>query len=1048
MFILFLSCAEVFAQKTSKSDGLSESHSITWAKRELQGFSLKMWFSNQMVWGIEAWDSDLPPDNCGSYGIGASYPTGSCNEHLYGAGPVIAAIVDGVRMVTPGYDPTSGTKYILPELKDSLRNRIWKSARDSSSHPNRPIYDDDADGAIDEDELDGRDNDGDWNPSVDDLGSDGLPDSLETGCRGGYDPVRNPDPSFDNFDLVRFDSCNATFPRKSNRDRYTQNNRLQDHGEPHVDEDFAAYSDNDLIASATDTFRSPVYPSHRPMGVAVTQRSYAWKTSNADAIIVAEYAFTNVGRKQWRNTFVGFLVDPDIGPIDVASYYVHNYVAFDTSTQTAYAYNPVHRGSTPLGLTLLGASRPMSSPGIVFQWENSFPGPPLGDDSIGYQWLTCSGFEQECIKPDQRIPGDTRFSFTIGNVGEVNPGDQVRATFAWVTGPTIKEMLGNARKAREMYASRYFVMSTIRLARPEGEPLRLSWEQATSPYGDNVAYRVYSGTATMEFSDSIETTDTAMSFARPPAGQPVYYSVAAIDEHGNRSARSNEVTNVPPPPLGLRAIEQQISIQLLWDSATVDTPTYNVYRASHADSQFYFIGRAHSGRTTFVDRLRWGNVSYFYRVTVVDKDGLESKPGNTVEARLLPPSPPSQLFTGPDSDRIHLRWTPNTEGDLAGYFVYRLDPESTSVTKLTPNLLTEPRYVDTAVRPFARYTYHVKAVDTTEAVSEPSYERWLSTVRRRNAVLICNISPGAIRDSMRLFHDFLLRGVEHSTWRSAGYSWSSEELSKYSLVIVDEAGISNGYYSTRYPSGLEEYLMAGGKLLITGRKLASSGYPGFFTFLSEHFGIDQLLRLSTQADFVGATGTNGFPSLVVDPTKLDSIGGKLRFVERFANIPPERVLYSYRSNPVDSAAEGDPVGIRSVHPGEQAYFLSFPLYYLDLSSASALITKVLNDFKITGVEYGREPLPDSYRLYDAYPNPFNSSTRIEFDLPHASRVSLSVFDVLGRQVAFLADEDLEAGRHVRNWNASDFASGLYFCSFVATGNGVTMREVKKVLLTK
>ena len=74
-------------------------------------------------------------------------------------------------------------------------------------------YDDDHDGKIDEDDLDGIDNDGDWNPATDDVGADGLPDSLEVSCDGQkYDPVLNPDPAQDNYDPSVRDKChpNAT----------------------------------------------------------------------------------------------------------------------------------------------------------------------------------------------------------------------------------------------------------------------------------------------------------------------------------------------------------------------------------------------------------------------------------------------------------------------------------------------------------------------------------------------------------------------------------------------------------------------------------------------------------------------------------------------------------------------------------------------------------------------------------------------------------------------------------------------------------------------
>ncbi len=95
-------------------------------------------------------------------------------------------------------------------------------------------------------------------------------------------------------------------------------------------------------------------------------------------------------------------------------------------------------------------------------------------------------------------------------------------------------------------------------------------------------------------------------------------------------------------------------------------------------------------------------------------------------------------------------------------------------------------------------------------------------------------------------------------------------------------------------------------------------------------------------------------------------------------------------------------------------------------------------------------IPVVYDLHANYPNPFNPSTTIKFDLPEISNVSLVVYDVLGRRVAELANGAREAGYHSVAWNASDIASGMYFARFEATdakGN-IRLNKVSKLLLTK
>ena len=79
---------------------------------------------------------------------------------------------------------------------------------------------------------------------------------------------------------------------------------------------------------------------------------------------------------------------------------------------------------------------------------------------------------------------------------------------------------------------------------------------------------------------------------------------------------------------------------------------------------------------------------------------------------------------------------------------------------------------------------------------------------------------------------------------------------------------------------------------------------------------------------------------------------------------------------------------------------------------------------ITATEDEAE-IPATYHLAQNYPNPFNPETRISFGLPVAGEVRLTVFDVLGREVAVLVDERLPAGRHETVFAADDLPSGVY-----------------------
>ena len=89
-------------------------------------------------------------------------------------------------------------------------------------------------------------------------------------------------------------------------------------------------------------------------------------------------------------------------------------------------------------------------------------------------------------------------------------------------------------------------------------------------------------------------------------------------------------------------------------------------------------------------------------------------------------------------------------------------------------------------------------------------------------------------------------------------------------------------------------------------------------------------------------------------------------------------------------------------------------------------------------------LPSSFRLKQNYPNPFNPETYITYALPKAGEVSLVVFDLRGRMVAQLVNGLMLAGYHSTNWDASRFASGIYFYRLQA-GDLV---QTRKMLLLK
>jgi beta-glucuronidase len=95
----------------------------------------------------------------------------------------------------------------------------------------------------------------------------------------------------------------------------------------------------------------------------------------------------------------------------------------------------------------------------------------------------------------------------------------------------------------------------------------------------------------------------------------------------------------------------------------------------------------------------------------------------------------------------------------------------------------------------------------------------------------------------------------------------------------------------------------------------------------------------------------------------------------------------------------------------------------------------------TGIADVDAPAPRSFSLEANYPNPFNPSTTIRYSLPTSGTVLLRVYDMLGREVAVLADEEQNAGEHAVVWTASELPSGVYLCTLTSGGSRATLKMV-------
>ncbi|MBD3168638.1 MAG: T9SS type A sorting domain-containing protein, partial [candidate division Zixibacteria bacterium] len=174
----------------------------------------------------------------------------------------------------------------------------------------------------------------------------------------------------------------------------------------------------------------------------------------------------------------------------------------------------------------------------------------------------------------------------------------------------------------------------------------------------------------------------------------------------------------------------------------------------------------------------------------------------------------------------------------------------------------------------------------------------------------------------------------------------------------------------------------------------------------------------------------------------NSMYGPLMNVPAF--IGADQTIYFYGTQWVPTIAPAGSYGYHS-YVGDYPNAIdhaTFPFTVVTGNVANAGI----DDWKVDGAfggglvrGGGGDALPMEYSLSQSYPNPFNASTTIEFALPQAGHVELTVYNLMGQVVENLIDADRQAGYHSVNWNASNYSSGIYFYKLSAGDKTFTKR---------
>jgi len=103
---------------------------------------------------------------------------------------------------------------------------------------------------------------------------------------------------------------------------------------------------------------------------------------------------------------------------------------------------------------------------------------------------------------------------------------------------------------------------------------------------------------------------------------------------------------------------------------------------------------------------------------------------------------------------------------------------------------------------------------------------------------------------------------------------------------------------------------------------------------------------------------------------------------------------------------------------------------------------------LLGIQQISNNIPEHFKLLQNYPNPFNPVTNIGFRIVDFGFVTITVFDVTGKEITKLINTDLKAGEYNIDWNASAYSSGVYFYKLTVTAGREVFTDTKKMVLIK
>jgi len=416
------------------------------------------------------------------------------------------------------------------------------------------------------------------------------------------------------------------------------------------------------------------------------------------------------------------------------------------------------------------------------------------------------------------------------------------------------------------------------------------------------------------------------------------------------------VDQVPQPiPSQVYDVGDGYNLRIIWNDCRSDW-TYRIAYGTSSANLHDTVNVPPLTCTYDLGGLTEG-MKYYLTVIGIPPEGLG--PLSYVISEGIPlshPRTPSDFAVDIDSSSLTLNWKSNNELDFDHYKILRRETY-TGWMVLNDNY-PDTFYLDNSVSAHKRYHYTALAVDgdlnesdSTAIVNAvpATFDGGVLLVEETHA---SGNNPGL--GEQEAYYDSVFSPTGYDKWEmgSEGQKISRSIAGQYNQIFWvdddDTLHLFGGSLDTlSWYFGFEtDFFLAGWESIhaATGQRYFYAG-----DFYHDELGLSYIGQ-SSLPYFVGATGVNDWPDLQL---KYDPIHqGRLPRIDIFTAAAGANVIYTYNSNPPSQFYGGKPVGIAyDTHRGKRVV-LGFPLYYLTVPSAQALIARVLEYFAEESVLYG------------------------------------------------------------------------------------------------